>query len=338
MCTTTGLTVGRVAAAQQDVTARMESAGSRHLSITDAKSIGFMSAATVTQASGFSAVERAVGFATTIDTVNAATGVGGTRVPAVLIVGDVRVAVTLIRGRWPRPGEALISVTAQSELGLDEPLGAITTATDLSAVRASYPIVGSFAPRDPFAELEVGLVVAAPPDATVHRLDVISTTATDATDAQAATLALLNRADPTDLTVTSPETLAQVQTDVLGALANYNQSLVILVQLAGGILVAVVALADVLIRRTEIGRRRALGAPRWALTTILITRAMFAALAGALIGTVATVLVVTRTGQHPDPTFTIATAVLALVATTIATTLPALAAARQDPVHVLRTP
>ena len=78
--------------------------------------------------------------------------------------------------------------------------------------------------------------------------------------------------------------------------------------LAGALLVAVVALADVLIHSAEIGRRRGLGAPRWALTWILISRSLVGALAGTAVGTATATVVVLRSGQHPDIAFTLATA------------------------------
>ncbi len=336
MCATTLLTVGRAAAAQVQVTARLEEAGSRHLVVTDAHAAGFLTDAVVDQAAGLSTVERAVGFTTAVDTTNTAIGVGGARVPTWLVVGDLHAVATLTAGRWPRSGEALVSAAGQAALGLDVPVGAVTTVD--AGTATSYPIVGAYTPRAPYGDLATGIVVAAPASTVAHRLDVVATTAAGATVTQAAVLDLLHRPDPSDLEVQSPQSLAQVQTQVLGDLAKYNRSLTLLVLLAGALLVAVVALADVLIRRADIGRRRALGAPRWALTWIIIVRSLVGALLGALVGTAGATVVVLRTGQHPNPTFTAATAVLALLATGLAATVPAVVAARQDPVRVLRTP
>ncbi|HEY3549201.1 MAG TPA: FtsX-like permease family protein [Propionicimonas sp.] len=207
-----------------------------------------------------------------------------------------------------------------------------------TGVSASYPIVGEFTARDPYSDLDTGVVVAAPATTAAHRLDIVAATATQADVTQAAVLAVLARTDPSDLQVQSPASLAQIQAGVLGDLARYNRSLTILVLLAGALLVAVVALADVLIHRTEIGRRRALGAPRWALTSILIGRSLVGALAGAVLGVTSAAIVTIRMGQRPDVAFTVEIAVLAVLTTALATTIPALIAARQDPVRVLRTP
>lgn len=336
MCATTLLTVGRAAAAQDRVTARIDGAGSRHLVVTDVHGRGFLTSPVIDQAAGLSTAERAVGFATAVDTTNTAIGTGGTRVPTWLVLGDLRATVRLTDGRWPARGEALVSANAQAALGLDAPVGAATTAS--GDPTTTYPIVGKFAARDPYTDLDAGIVVAAPTGTVASRLDVVVTTSVESDATQRAVLDLLHRADPADLEIQSPATLAQVQADVLGDLAKYNGSLTVFVLLAGALLVAVVALSDVLLHRTEIGRRRALGAPRWALTWLVITRILIGAVVGAIIGTAAATIVVARSGQHPDPAFTTATVLLALLAAGIAATVPALAAAQQDPVRVLRTP
>ena len=202
MCATTQLTVGRAAAAQGQVAARLESAGSRHLVITDARQRDFLTAAVVSQTAGLSGVERAVGFTAAVDTTNSAIGAGGTRVPAWLVVGDLRATVTLTAGRWPNPGEALVSGTAQAALGLDVPVGAITTVSS-AGVPVTYPVVGAFVARDPYSDLETGAVVAAPARTIAHRLDVITTAAAQATITQSAVLALLGRAEPSDEATTA---------------------------------------------------------------------------------------------------------------------------------------
>ena len=337
MCVTTGMTAGRAAAAQSQVSARMEAAGSRHLTVTDPRNLGFITADIVAQAANLSTNARAVGFASTQDTVNSAIGAGGAPVPTFTLVGEVSDAVELVQGRWPQPGEALVSIQAQHVLGLTHPAGAVSLMSPAGAVD-DFAIVGAFSARDPFDELDAGVVVLARPGMVARRLDVIAYTAAQAGTAQLATLALLNRLDPTDINISSPQSLAAIQAEVLGDLAYYNHGTVLLVLLAGAALIAVIALADVLLRRSEIGRRRALGIPRWALIALLVVRSVYAAIIGAGLGSAVAVILVVRSGQGVSIQFTVATALLALVATALATTVPAITAAHQDPVRVLRTP
>lgn len=332
MCATTVLTVGRADAAQEQVQARLDAAGARQLRVGDAKHQGFLTPSVISLVAGMDTVERAVGLSAPADVTNAA--VQGDLVTAWTVTGDLRDVLTLTAGRWPAPGEALVSSAAQELLGMDQPAGAISgTAVDAT----SAAVVGSYQARAPFDDLATGVVVAGSGAASQH-LAVIATTAATAGATQRAVLSLLARADPADLSVESPATLAEIQQDVLGDLAGYGRSLMLLVLGAGALLVAVVVLADVLLRRVDLGRRRALGAARWTIIALVVMRTGIAATVGALLGTGAAVAVVHRSGQPPDVSFAAGTAVLAILTALIAAAPPAVAAAGQDPVRVLRTP
>jgi putative ABC transport system permease protein len=334
MCVTTALTVGRTAAAEQQVAARLSDAGSRHLQLTDVKSLGFLSDSVVDAVNGFDTVERAIGVSTPVDVTNQAVGVGGTRVPAWTLHGDMADAITLIAGRLPEPGEALVAHGAMDALGLDFPLGAVTVGRD----SISSPIVGSFDSRAPYAAFDAGVVIAAAPGAATHTLDVVIRSSSAAAVTESAVLSLLSRGDTTDLSIESPRTLAEVQSSVLGDLGQANRSLLVLVLAGGAGLVAVVALSDVLLQRTDLGRRRALGAPRWVLTTLVVAKTVFAALGGAVVGSVIGVVVNVQAGQVPMVSFVAGTAVLSVLTAAVAVFPPAFLAAFQDPVRVLRTP
>lgn len=334
MCLTTILTVGRAAAAQDQVQRRLEDAGSRLLAVTDRKDLEFLSATVVEQAGALSTVERAAGFGVPRDVTNAAVGAGGAAAPAWVVVGDVRAAVSLVQGRWPRPGEALVAVQAQAALGLDVPLGAVATADGVHR----WPVVGAFRARSPFTDLDAGVVVAGAPGEAAHTLRVVATSAAVAPATQAAVVALLDRQDPDELGVTSPTTIAELQGAVVGDLARYNRALVLAVMAAGAVLIGVVSVADVLLRRRDLGRRRALGAPRWAITALVVIRATCGGLVGAVLAAAVGLGLAVRAGHAPPLTFVVGTAVLGVLASAVASVPPAVVAARQDPVRVLRTP
>lgn len=333
MCLTTILTVGRAAAAQEQVQQRLEEAGSRLLEVSDAKDDGFLTASVVDQVAGLSTVERAVGWAVPRDVTSAAVD-GGTPVPTWVVVGDLSDAVELVAGRWPRPGEALVSAAAQDALGFDAPVGAVATSDDAQG----WAVVGAFRARAPFTNLDAGLVAAGAPGTPAHTLNVIAADASGAKVTQSAVMALLARTDPSDLSVVSPTSLAELQGAVVGDLARYNRTLLLAVMAAGAVLVGVVAAADVLIRRRDLGRRRALGAPRWALTVLVVVRATCGGLVGALLASLLGLVLTDRAGQVVPLTFVAGTAVLGVLAAAASSVPPAVAAARQDPVRVLRTP
>jgi len=333
MCASTLLTVGRSAAAERQVAATLEDAGSRRLVVTDARSSGFITPSMVDMIAGLATVERAVGISTPTDVTNARIGPGGTKVVERQVIGPMHDAVRLVDGRWPREGEALVSAAVLGRLGMDEPVGAVARADG-----TTFAVVGTFEPRAPFEDLGDGVVVLAAPGEAAHSIDVLIRSSTAATATERAVLATLGRPDRADLNVTSPASLAEVQHAVMGDLSAFGRRLMLLVLGVGGLLVAVVALSDVLLRRRELGRRRALGAPRWVLISLVVGRTAVAAVVGAAGGTGIGVVVTANLGQSVPVTFALGTAILAVVVATVATVPPAVTAANRDPVRVLRTP
>jgi putative ABC transport system permease protein len=333
MCVAAIATVGRSAAASADVAARMEQAGARRLQVIDAKAEGFINARTLGVISNLSSVESADALGIPFDATNGATGTGGIRIPVWPVLGSITQIGTLTRGRLPQPGEALISATQLATLGLEQPVGFLV-ATDGTA---SYPIVGAYTARAPFEDLAGGAIVARP-DGTGRELRVVlnSVNATDGTVA-----AVMNTLAPRDsqgVQVDSPAALAQTARDLADQLAGYGSSLLSLILGAGGSLVAAVVLADVLVRRRDLGRRRTLGITRADLTAIVIVRAATTAVIGALLGCTAGWLANHAIGQDTPLSFTVAVGVLATIVAALAALPPAVYATRLDPVTVMRTP
>lgn len=332
MCVTTALTVGRSAAARAEVGARLDAAGSRALEVVDVKDQAFITPSVIRLVDGLGSVERVVGLSASVDVRNSRLGADGAPVAAWTVEGDPAAAVRLVEGRWPGPGEAVVSLSAQRTLGLDEPVGAVRASSG-----AEYPVVGRYVPRTPFDELGSGLVIAGT-GTPVRTLQVVVRDAAGAQVTQRAVLALLARPDVSDVQLTSPVTLAELERTVLGDLGSFGRGLLVLVLGAGGVLVTVVVLADVLMRRVDLGRRRALGAPRWVIIAIVVGRTVVAAVVGALVGTGAAGGALLVLGQPFDAVFAASTAVLAVLVAACAAAAPAVAAAVRDPVRVLRTP
>lgn len=333
MSLTTTLTVGRAAAAQQQVEARLDAAGSRELVIVDAKDQGFITDSVVSSVSGLSTVERAIALGAPVDMTNAAVGRGGQRVSARTLVGQLQWAVDLTGGRWPDPGEAVVTEAAQEALGLSAPAGAL-----IDTIGNEIPVVGTVEPRAPFTDDLTGIVaIPAQPQAS-QTLVVVADTARTAIPTQNAVLGLLARDDPSDLLVTSPATLADVQEEIAGDLTRYGRGLMLAVMAAGAVLIAVVVLAETLARRADLGRRRALGASRPVLIGLVVARTTIAALTGAAVGTIASIATAKIAGNPVGTSFVLATAVLSTLSAAIAAMPPAIRAALQDPVRVLRTP
>src|SRR5690606_35390322 len=76
ICTATLLTVGRTAAAEEAVLARLDTAGSRLLVVTDDRDVGLVTPAALEVLSGLDTVERVIGVDAPFDVVNGVIGDG----------------------------------------------------------------------------------------------------------------------------------------------------------------------------------------------------------------------------------------------------------------------
>ena len=333
MCFAAIVTVGRSASAAADVAARMEQAGARRLSVIDTRQAGFVNTRTLDIIRGVTTVEKAAVLGTPFDAVNGVIGRGGVRVPAWPIVGGVDAAVTIVRGRPPQPGEALVSASQLHALGLAEPAGFLSTVDGME----QYPIVGAYQATPPFDELAAGAIIAATaPEG--RELRVVIDDVTSAGPTVSAILSILSPPDIQGVQVDSPTALAETARDLNAQMSGFGRTLLLLILAAGGFFVAAVVLADVLIRRRDLGRRRTLGITRTDLIALVTLRTMTVAIAGALLGCAGAWATNLATGYLTPVDFTAAVGVLAMIAAAIAALPPAAYASRLDPVDVMRTP
>lgn len=333
ICVVTLLTVGRTAVAEAQVLSRMDSAGSRLLVVSDDQNAELITPTVVQVLSRADVIERAVGVDAPFDVVNAVIGEGGERAPAWSITGNLPHVATLETGRWPQPGEALVSQDAAVQLGMTHPAGVVRGTNEVD-----YDVVGSFTARAPFEDFDAGIVIAADDIRSTRSVQVVVASVESARAAETLTLVVLAPPDPGGVTIQSPTALAELQRAVGGDLGEFGRGLLLLTLSGGAFLIAVVVLAEVLLRRRDLGRRRALGAPRWALVTLTLTRTVTAAIPGAACGVVVGMAIGHGWSQPAPAGFTIATALLTVLVAGTAALAPAVLAATRDPVGVLRTP
>lgn len=331
-CAVTLLTVGRTAAAEEQILTRLDSAGSRLLVVTDDREAGLITPAVIRVLAAADTTERVIGVDGPVDATNSVIGEGGERAPIWLVVGELAEAVELTAGRWPMPGEALVAEAARPRLGFAHPAGAVTDTRG-----REYPVVGSYLARSPFEQFDAGLVVAGAATS-VRSVHVVVTEVESVRVTEALVLAALAPPDPGEITVVSPSGLADLQRALGGDLGDYGRGVLLVTVGGGAVLVAVVVLAEVLLRRRDLGRRRALGASRRGLIGLVVARTAVAALPGALLGAVAGSVASLVWAQPPPAHFTLAVTVLTGQVSAAAAVLPAALAATRDPVRVLRVP
>ncbi|MCB2177618.1 MAG: hypothetical protein KQH57_17550 [Actinomycetales bacterium] len=338
-CVAAVLTVGRQAAAEAALARELAGPAARTLTLTqnlDGASLTPQALSLLVTLNGTDAV---IATDLPVDAVNGALGTGSTPVAVVGVHGTVASAVTLTRGRLPGPGEAIVPAAVMARLGLAEPVGYLQAADG-----TQWSVVGSFAPKAPFDDLaDVALTMPEPSsDAAVagdafHQVRVVADDVSHVKAVQDATLAIVDP-DAATVQVTAALAAAGASQRAAGTLAGLGRSLLLVILGAGAFFVAVVVLADVLIRRRDLGRRRTLGITRGALVGLVAARTAAPALVGAALGSAAGCAQVWHsTGQVPVA-FAAATATLGVLTAAAACLPPAIYAARRDPVEVMRTP
>jgi putative ABC transport system permease protein len=314
------------------VQASLETAGARVLIVRDLSDLGFVNIRTLTEVKNLSSVDSAIGLGLIFDSTNGRIGRGGIYVSTWPVYGDLSDAVLLFEGRWPAPGEALVSASAQTRLGLAEPVGF------LSAGIEQYPIVGQYECLDGFQDLCTGAMINANTHNKAKELRVIISSISAATVTQTAVLSILAPSQTSGVSVQSPQGLADLSQLVTAQLQDYSRTIFFLAFGSGGLFVGAVVLADVLLHQRDLGRRRTLGISRMDLTALITVRAGIPASLGAVLGCLVTIAVTSSSDYTPGADFVLAVGFLSILVACLAAISPALYAAHVDPVRVMRTP
>lgn len=330
MCLAAILTAGQAEASRSSIHQQLTSDTSRLLSVSAQGGAGFVNPATVGVIRSLDSTEVVLARAPATDVVNAATGSGGPIVPLWEVHGDLTSAVTLVSGRWPHPGEAVISQAAREVFGLAGDTGA----AQLGQGR-QIPIVGTFRAEPAFATFEAGILAVADEFTPLTSVDVLASSLADVEAAQTGTLEVLSPRDPQQVAVDSPLSEARTAMALDAQLARTSRMLLVTVLGIGLLLIGAVVLADVLIRARDLGRRRTLGITRTDLVVLVSLRAGAAAIPGVAVAVAATLAL----GQDlVDVSARVAVPIglLTLDAVLLAAIPPALLAAYRDPVRVMR--
>jgi len=335
MIVTVMLTTGRTVGAEQRVLGSIDDAGTRTIQIRAENGAGLTSDV-LDRIAGIDGIEWAAGFSAAIDATNTQIP-DGTRVPVRLAYGT-HLERLGIPAHSPVPGGlAYASPLALTQFGLPDIAGSITLTTG-----TSYGMAGQLHTPDFLAGFEPVTLIPQPEvtgDETVNVLLVIADRPDLVAPVSDAVLSVLAVDDPTKITVQTSEALAQLRQIVQTQLGTFARGLVLIILAVTGILVAIILYGLVMMRRKDFGRRRALGATRALIIALLLTQIGLLALAGILAGVTASTIILALSGDpQPGWTFTTAATTLAIATALTAALIPALAAARREPIHELRVP
>ncbi|SDO67468.1 putative ABC transport system permease protein [Cryobacterium flavum] len=334
MCATVLLTTGRTVGAEQAVLGSIDSEGTRSIIIRADTDAG-LDATVLDRLAHIDGIQWAGAFGIAQDVTNLQFA-GATKVPMRLAWSSQlnHLGITML----PPVSNASIwaSPTALAGLGMPDAVGAVV---DDSGV--DFAVTGSLTVPDFLAFLEP-LVIAPQTENTPGTVAVLIVIA-DRPDLVApvsdAVRSVLAVTDPAKVTLTTSENLAALRGLVEGQLDSFGRSLVVVVFALTAVLVAAILYGLVMLRRKDFGRRRALGASQALIISLLLTQTGALALVGATIGSIAASIGLTVSGDPlPGWDFVGAVALLSTTIGVIAALVPALVAARRDPLKELRVP
>lgn len=337
VCITVLLTTGRTVATEQAVLDRLDSMGTRVVSVSDNGGTAGMAAGSLEALSSLESVQWAIGLGGVADAHNAALPVDGTGVASRPIYGDLRKAVALVSGRWPAPGEAIVSEQAAHDLHLGAGIGGATTPDGIGV-----PIVGVYR-SDPAIRGLNNLIAIVPPETDPQDpalyLYLMARSVGEVDRLASAIPTVLTVSNPAGVMVETPEGLRAARDTIASDLAASSRFLMLATLGVGLAIVMVTMFAAVSERKADFGRRRALGASRSAIVAMVLIQALCSAALGALIGVAAGLGFSVASGQAlPPSSFVLGVATLTTVTTMLAAAPPALVASRRDPVRILRVP
>lgn len=340
MCVGVLLTTGRTAAAEEAALAAIDAAGTRSIVVRSSDE-EFVTAALLDRLARIGRVESVTGFGPVNDVRNAHNP-GGEPVASRHAYGWVG-SVRMDSGLTALDNAAWVSPSAAETLGLRDGVGAVSDAagTQLEVVGGidipSYlpftdrlvvvpsSTTDSLAGADSDAPLAVVVIIVETPGQVSVLTEVVR--------------GLLADADPQKTTIETSAQLATIRQAVSGELGRYGRETVLGILAVSALVVLVSTLALVMMRRKDFGRRRALGARRGLIVSLLLAQVTITAGLGALAGSAATIAALAAVGDPvPAWTFTSAVAVLGVLCALAAALPPAGWAARRDPLHELRVP
>lgn len=335
MCAAVLLTSGRTVGAEQAVIGSIDSAGTRSIVFRADPEAG-LDSSVLDRISSLEDIAWVGAFGPATDVQNAAFP-GGAKVPFRLAYGEQWASLGVPKVVTDEYEISYASPEASRQLGMMDSVGQLTMPG-----LPGYAVGGALEVPDFLAFLEPMLIAPQPagrPPAPVTVLVVIADRPDLVVPVTAAVTSVLAVADPNKLAVETSEELATLRALIEGQLGTFGRSLTLGIFALTVMLTASILYGIVMLRRKDFGRRRALGAGQGLIIGLLLIQIAMLSMVGAMIGSGVALVVLAATGDpSPGATYTLGVEVLAIAVAVIAAVLPALAAARREPITELRVP
>jgi putative ABC transport system permease protein len=329
------LTNGRSVGAEKTVLATIDSAGTRTIVVRAQDGAGITSGV-LGRLGRIAGIEWVAAFSSATDATNSAIP-EGENVPVRYAYGSDLRRLGIPEHSFATNQAAYASAQALHQLGMPDGAGGVTLSTG-----AEYSIAGRISTPSYMKSFEPLVLVPQARDDGRSLVNVVVVIVRDAdlvSPISSAIAPLLAPTDPTQVTIQTSQTLADIHSLVQAQLSTFTRALVLALLGVTGVLVAVIMYGLVTMRRKDFGRRRALGATKSLIVTLLLIQTGLLALAG-IAGGIATacVLLLVEGDPVPDPDYILALGVLTLAAVLLAALVPALSASRKEPIRELRVP
>lgn len=341
------LTAGQGAALEQQVINQMNTAATKLISIADQGQPYGIDPAAVNQLQSIEQLDWVIGLGEASDYNNTVYQLQDTGVAGRIYYDDLPSKSTLLKGRLPDPGQALLTPGAAEKLGLEQGYGsiALNTLINQDILKPNdariIAVVGIYQPPPGIKPLENTILIKGENPET-DQLKYLYAMAKSTSDVKNLTGILKNsvQSSPTSqINVEPPSGMIDLTNVISGKIGQTGRQTMLLVLGVGIIIITVIQLTMTAAKRKDYGRRRALGASRTLIITQVITQTTITAIPAATIGTISGLLILqTNKNITPAVNFTISVWVLTILTTIIAAILPAIASALQDPAKILRVP
>ena len=243
--------------------------------------------------------------------------------------------VRLRAGRSPRPGEAVAGEQASATLGLADAVG---TVDDESA--GAVAIVGTVAPAAAVGNLSAYILIRGEGSGAQLREILILVRSSGEVEGLVSRLpGLLAVVDSRSLGVQRAEELLAIRETLANEVGSLNAAVLFASLSTSALLIAILLYGVVEGRRREFGLRRTQGATRTTIAALVLVESLSVSLVGSILGALAgTIVVLLQTSSLADPALTLSITGLVILSALAGSGPPAVNAAMQEPLYVLRSP
>lgn len=333
---------GQARAQQASVDGEFSRPELRTVSIVDAQGLGVIPWQTSSRAGALDLVEESWALGPAFEVENGAVpGLGRVSAQTIEAPWD-SVPIDLVSGRFPTsPREAVVDSGAAAALGLGPAGGWV-----VDAWGAEWAVVGVYEPQHAGAPSTVlvgrseGSGQASTGREPAARSVTFTVDSLADTELVAAVVAgLTDSGAPGQLTVERSGDAQALQGAVSGTVSRFGVMIVATVMASSFVIVSFLSILMVHGRKQEFGRRRALGATRSTIVSLVVVQGTITVATGAVAGALTGALISwSRFDVVPGPGFVAAILVTTVCGSVVAQLPSAVAAGLRDPVRVLRTP